>query len=156
MGDRRNGIEKEGTNERTTEDIRKRQSVSSAVADTAWQLCFVRLLWHSSGLLRLWITEGSILVSLEKEWCSHHVSLSPLHTVVNYCFPAVVATEGFIWRIEMVVCVASESPGADRRSVRLDASSFVIYNPPEAGNAEFQMDVWLTGEHCTVGLHVLL
>lgn len=28
----------------------------------------------------------------------------------------------------------------------LDASSFLIYNPPEAANVEFQQDVWLMGE----------
>lgn len=38
--------------------------------------------------------------------------LFPLHAVVNYCFPAMLATEGFIWRIEMVVCVTSESSSA--------------------------------------------
>ncbi len=47
------------------------------------------------------------------------------------------------------------------RSTSLDASSFLIYNPAEAANAEFQQDVWLMGEiyngsHHTEGPHVLL
>lgn len=47
------------------------------------------------------------------------------------------------------------------RSVSLAASSFLIYNPPEAANVEFQQDVWLMGElynglYYTVGLLVIL
>lgn len=62
----------------------------------------------------------------------------------------------------MEVCVGPQrAPVQVWRSVSLDASSFLIYNPPEAANVEFQQDIWLMGEfyngsHYTVGLHVLL
>lgn len=53
------------------------------------------------------------------------------------------------------------APARVAGSEPLDASSFLIYNPSEAANVDFQQNVWLMGElcsgsRCTVGMHVLL
>lgn len=70
-----------------------------------------------------------------------------MRAAVNYCFPAVVSTEGFIRRIEMVACVGPQrAPVQAYTPVSIEASSFLIYHPRLAVNVKFQQDVRLTGE----------
>lgn len=73
-------------------------SLSSCLdADRLWQLCFVRVLRCSLGLLGLRATEGSALVSAEMERCSRHVSLSfgCMQLWITASRPG-LAAEGFI------------------------------------------------------------
>lgn len=66
--------------------------------------------------LRLWrprIRRGSVVVSLEEKGAASCEPLLPVRPLVNYCSSATLATAGFIWRIEMVACVTSESSRVD-------------------------------------------